>query len=149
MNTHLELAAGRALQLGPHTLLHLRVLQGRIWLTRTGDPSDHFVSAGDDMLLDGDAGVVIESDGNTARISLHDSAAQRPNWRQTLWWRVGTWALSHLQGTAKPAYPPELLALDDAQLRDVGAPPRVRTAARLQRLHTQMNLLQAGLSSMR
>jgi hypothetical protein len=40
--------------------LRLRVLQGRLWLTRSGDLADHFIGAGDDLLLSSASDVVFE-----------------------------------------------------------------------------------------
>ena len=39
----------------------LRVLAGRLWLTRSGDASDHFLKAGDCMELSGH-GVLVQAD---------------------------------------------------------------------------------------
>lgn len=41
--------------------LTLRVLAGRLWLTRSGDASDHFLHAGDCMALSGEA-VLVQAD---------------------------------------------------------------------------------------
>ena len=41
--------------------LTLRVLAGRLWLTRPGDASDHFLKAGDCMELSGH-GVLVQAD---------------------------------------------------------------------------------------
>ena len=68
----LVLPAGTARTLAwPHDgPLRLRVLHGRLWLTRSGDPADHFIAAGDDLLLSGTSGhdVVVECDGPEAAV---------------------------------------------------------------------------------
>lgn len=49
----------------------LRVEAGRIWLTRSGDPDDHFLAAGERFEHNGDDVVVIECDSATAaRLSV-------------------------------------------------------------------------------
>lgn len=64
----LVLSAGTARTLAwPHDgPLRLRVLHGRLWLTRSGDPADHFIAAGDDLLLSNASDVVVECDGPEA-----------------------------------------------------------------------------------
>lgn len=68
----LVLSAGTARTLAwPHDgPLRLRVLHGRLWLTRSGDPADHFIAAGDDLLLNGTGShdVVVECDGPEAAV---------------------------------------------------------------------------------
>ena len=40
----------------------LRVLNGRLWITRSGDPRDMFVSAGDHIELPNEGDALIEAD---------------------------------------------------------------------------------------
>jgi hypothetical protein len=65
--TSIELPPGRAVTVPAQSGHLLRVTHGRVWLTRTGDPDDHFVDAGERMPLH-DAGgpVVIEAVGGAA-----------------------------------------------------------------------------------
>jgi hypothetical protein len=70
MDLDLELPPGAALTLPPLAALDLHLLSGRLWLTRSGDPDDHFVEAGSRLLLDGH-GCVVENDSRTpARLRL-------------------------------------------------------------------------------
>jgi hypothetical protein len=65
----------------PHDGCTTRLLveSGRLWLTQTGDPDDHFVSAGEDWLLCGPGAVVIECDGTeTARVRVWHTAPLPP-----------------------------------------------------------------------
>ena len=79
----LVLPAGTARTLAwPHDgPLRLRVLHGRLWLTRSGDPADHFIAAGDDLLLSSAGDVVVECDGPEAvvceLVDLRDPQAAR------------------------------------------------------------------------
>jgi Protein of unknown function (DUF2917) len=50
-HTHHPLACNQLLHLRTGTRLAVRVLRGRLWLTRTGDSTDHFVSAGETLAL--------------------------------------------------------------------------------------------------
>ena len=43
----------------------LHVLDGRVWLTRSGDAGDHFLHAGDSAWLHRGSGVLIGADGPT------------------------------------------------------------------------------------
>lgn len=58
----LSLRPGAALTLDrPHDgYTRLVVDSGRLWLTQSGDAGDHFLGAGDDILLCGAGAVVIE-----------------------------------------------------------------------------------------
>ena len=130
MNILLQLDPGHALPLPARASYTLKVRAGRVWLTRIGDAGDHFLEPGDEMVLDGNEGVVIECDSAaSARLSL---ASQGSWWRQTratLWWRLATLALSRLH--PPPArWPQELLELYEHALRDIGATPPLCSAAR-------------------
>lgn len=61
----LTLMRGQAVTLRPDACL-LQVEAGRLWLTRAGDPDDHFLSAGDSIDLTGQERVVIECDRTPA-----------------------------------------------------------------------------------
>jgi len=48
----------------PHEgVMQVIVEAGRLWLTQSGDPDDHFIAAGEDWVLCGPGEVVVESDG--------------------------------------------------------------------------------------
>lgn len=58
-----RLAAGGLLRLRIDAPRQLSVRQGRVWLTRPGDPADHFLSAGDALWLAGSHDVLIGAEG--------------------------------------------------------------------------------------
>ncbi len=65
-----NVAPGEALRLGRSQGL-LRVLQGRLWLTRRDDPDDHLVAAGERIELAAGADAVIEAyDGAAAMVEF-------------------------------------------------------------------------------
>lgn len=69
--TSIELPAGRAVTLPTGSGHALRVTEGRIWLTQSGDPDDHFIDAGERVPLgDGRGSVVIEAVGGAARCRM-------------------------------------------------------------------------------
>lgn len=70
-HTPFDLHAGQVITL-PNSRDHwLLVLQGRVWLTQRGDADDHFLQAGQRLLLGNHGDVVIEADGGEpARCSL-------------------------------------------------------------------------------
>ena len=55
----LQLASGQVIALG-HSGGDIAVIAGRVWLTRSGDPSDHVLGAGE-VLKVGSGGTVVES----------------------------------------------------------------------------------------
>jgi len=76
----LSLRPGAVLTLArPHDgYTRVQVDAGRIWLTQSGDPGDHFIAAGEDWLLCGEGAVVIECDGaEPARVQFWH-AGERP-----------------------------------------------------------------------
>lgn len=76
------LPPGRPLTLRATAGTELRVLRGRVWLTRSGDAADHFLEAGEALRLDG-ARTVVEADrGEVARFALQPPATQTPPPRQ-------------------------------------------------------------------
>lgn len=84
----LKLATPLVLQLSDGQLLHwrqavavrLRVVSGRVWLTRPGDPDDHFLDAGDVLPLAPGGGVLIGAEG-VAQVAIE---AVLPGWRLAL-----------------------------------------------------------------
>lgn len=133
MDITLDLTPGAALHLPPQHRLHLQLLSGRLWLTRSGDAGDHFVTAGCAVAVDGRDHVVVECDGpGPARLQL--LVQGRSPWSLRRWWRQGP----GLQ------WPAELRALDVHQLRDIGAPPALLQAARAeaQARHQRLALTQ-------
>lgn len=129
MDITLDLTPGTALHLPPQHRLHLQLLSGRLWLTRSGDADDHFVTAGCTVAVDGREQVVVECDGpGPARLQL--LVHGRSRWSLRRWWRQG-------QG---PRWPAELRALDVHQLRDIGAPPALLQAAHAEARARQQRL---------
>lgn len=55
-----RLVAGELLRVGPWPG-ELRVIDGRVWLTRTGDPDDHVLQPGDRLLLERGRDALVES----------------------------------------------------------------------------------------
>lgn len=63
MEHTLELSPGQTLHLRRHGALRLQLQQGRAWITRSGDPADHVVVAGQALDLAPGRSTVIENDG--------------------------------------------------------------------------------------
>jgi hypothetical protein len=134
MDITLDLTPGTALHLPRRHRLQLRLLSGRLWLTRGGDAADFFVTPGSVLTVDGRDQVVVESDGPcAARLRLQ--ALSRSPWSLRRWWRQ--W-----QG---PAWPAELRDLDAHLLRDIGAPPMLQHEARSQAEARRLRLTLANL----
>ncbi len=74
----IHLHAGQVIALPATAASGLRVLQGRVWLTRCGDPDDHFLDAGQQLHLRGDDQVVIEAERGPARCLLLSPADTTP-----------------------------------------------------------------------
>ena len=60
-----ELPAGQAISWSAAPGIVLKVLRGRLWATCTNDPDDHFVSAGQTLML-GRGTWVLEADAGQA-----------------------------------------------------------------------------------
>lgn len=134
MDITLDLTPGTALHLPPQHRLQLQLYSGRLWLTRSGDAGDHFVTAGSTLAVDGRDHVVVECDGPCpARLQLR--VLGRSTWSLRRWWQQG-------QGTRWPA---ELRELDTHQLRDIGAPPALLHAARALDEARRLRVVQANL----
>lgn len=73
----LQLLDGQLLRWQQAVPVTLRVVRGRIWLTRPGDPDDHFLDAGAALRLAPGGGVLIGAEG-AAQIAIE---AERPAWR--------------------------------------------------------------------
>ncbi len=56
--------------LRPRLQSHMRVLKGRLWLTRSGDQDDHFMQIGDDAQLKPNESPLVEAVNGSALISL-------------------------------------------------------------------------------
>ncbi len=59
----LQLADGQLLRWHQAMAVRLRVIAGRVWVTRPGDPDDHFLDAGDQLRLDARSRVLIGAEG--------------------------------------------------------------------------------------
>ena len=57
------LDAGQTLTLAPGRGQRLRVIAGRLWVTQSGRPDDHFLSAGHSLTLDSPGHVVAQAEG--------------------------------------------------------------------------------------
>lgn len=114
----LRLAPGATTTLRGHRGRWLHVQQGRVWLTEPGDPQDHFIGPGQCWRLASHGPVVLQNDGAA------------PAW---------CWL-----GRGAPG--PRLADLDEATLRDIGAPAPLRAAAgeRRQQLALQQALQRRG-----
>jgi hypothetical protein len=60
----LQLNDGQLLRWTQAVAVHLRVVTGRVWVTRPGDPDDHFLDAGDQLRLDARSRVLIGAEGH-------------------------------------------------------------------------------------
>lgn len=69
----IDLARGAVLSLRGVQRLRLTVHTGRVWVTHSGCLDDHFVAAGDALLLNG-LNVVLEADGGPCRLTLTPQA---------------------------------------------------------------------------
>jgi hypothetical protein len=59
----LQLAAGELLQWREWRPVRLRVVQGRVWVTRANDLDDHFLEAGESIDLAAGARAIVEAEG--------------------------------------------------------------------------------------
>lgn len=59
----LQLSDGQLLRWTQAVAVRLRVVAGRVWVTRPGDPDDHFLDAGDHLRLDARSQVLIGAEG--------------------------------------------------------------------------------------
>ncbi len=73
----LQLRDGQLLRWHQAVPVTLRVLRGRVWVTRPGDADDHFLDAGATLRLAPGAGVLIGAEG-AAQIAVE---AERAAWR--------------------------------------------------------------------
>lgn len=74
----IHLHAGQVIALPDTAAGGLRVLQGRVWLTRHNDLDDHFLEAGQGLDLRPDDQVVIEAERGPARCLLLSPADTTP-----------------------------------------------------------------------
>lgn len=74
----LLLPRGRAITLAEGACM-LRVEAGRIWLTRSGDPDDHFIAVGERFEHDGNGVLVIECDSAAAAAVCIDRPVAAPS----------------------------------------------------------------------
>jgi ferric-dicitrate binding protein FerR (iron transport regulator) len=65
----LQLTDGQLLCWQQAVAVRLRVLAGRVWVTRPGDLDDHFLGAGEQLRLDARSRVLIGAEGE-ARLAL-------------------------------------------------------------------------------
>lgn len=85
----IDLARGAVLSLRGVQHLRLTVHTGRMWVTHSGCLEDHFVAAGEALLLDGHH-VVLQADDAPARFTLSPqlrAAATPSGWRTWRPWR--------------------------------------------------------------
>ena len=63
-----RIAAGAVLTLRHGRDMRIEVMEGRLWVTATGDPRDHFVGPGDRHALGGARNVVMENVSHCAAL---------------------------------------------------------------------------------
>jgi hypothetical protein len=80
----LQLEDGEMLRWRQARALELRVLEGRVWVTRQDDPDDHFLGSGETIRLDRSQKVIIGADG-PARVRLSAPLARRPRVTAGAW----------------------------------------------------------------
>lgn len=81
-----SLDAGQALTLAPARGQRLRVIAGRLWVTQSGRPDDHFLGAGHSLALDDLGHTVVQAEGGCpARYVMEPAvaAALRVNGERT------------------------------------------------------------------
>ncbi len=61
----------------------LRVVHGRVWVTRRHDPDDHFLDAGHTLVLRGGAQAIVGAEGD-AQVALHAAPSRLSALRQRL-----------------------------------------------------------------
>ena len=141
MNSHLYrlmvLQPGQLLRLSVVGSQRLTVGQGRLWLTQSGSPVDHFLSAGQTLIVDAGRRPVVESDtAEPASLTLQPIGvtASLAAWiaagREGLKDRLARAREMHGQRRRARQDRRLLLELDEHQLRDIGAPPQMLMAAR-------------------
>lgn len=59
----LQLSDGQLLRWTQAMAVTLRVIAGRVWVTRPGDPDDHFLDAGDQLKIDARTRALIGAEG--------------------------------------------------------------------------------------
>lgn len=85
----IRLAAGAVRRLPPARAGWLSVVRGRVWLTRSGEPADHFLVAGQSLRLPAGAELWLGAEPDCELQWLPD--AGRPSWRSAahrLWQRA-------------------------------------------------------------
>ncbi|QTN21723.1 DUF2917 domain-containing protein [Rhizobacter sp. AJA081-3] len=65
----LQLSDGQLLRWTQAMAVTLRVIAGRVWVTRPGDPDDHFLDAGDQLKIDARSRALIGAEGE-ARVAV-------------------------------------------------------------------------------
>jgi len=87
----LELEDGEMLRWRQAAALQLQVLDGRVWVTRLGDPDDHFLGRGDTMRVDRSTKVIAGAEGR-ARVRLSaPSSVPAAGLAATLRTRLAQW----------------------------------------------------------
>jgi hypothetical protein len=86
----LHLDDGQLLRWTQAVAVRLRVIAGRVWVTRPGDPDDHFLDAGDQLRLDARSRVLIGAEGE-ARVAIEVDRRAGPFARVAAWVSHGAW----------------------------------------------------------
>jgi hypothetical protein len=90
---HLSLSPGELLTLTPTQPTALHLQSGALWVTQTGDDRDHFLKAGQSMLLAPHCLAVLQAEGQSAQASLAPGvkhAQKRRAWKGLpKLWRAG------------------------------------------------------------
>lgn len=77
----LQLPPGQLMRWMAPDSTSVRVLQGRVWVTQVDDFDDHFLGAGQSMLLHPDAAALISAEGS-AQIVVEASPERAPSGRR-------------------------------------------------------------------
>jgi hypothetical protein len=78
---HWSLSPGELLTLTPTQPTSLHLKSGALWVTQTGDDRDHFLRAGQSMLLAPHRVTVMQAEGVSVRGSLAPADKHSPKWR--------------------------------------------------------------------
>lgn len=118
----LRLARGEPLRLQDPAGRHLSVLDGSVWVTQQGDPSDPVLAAGETFRFDRNGLALVTPIGGAAQVLLEDGLGARPArgfaHSALAWFSRVTRVPGRALRTRRTAR--ELQALSDYMLRDLG-----------------------------
>lgn len=97
----LQLSDGQLLRWRQAVAVTLQVRRGRVWVTRPGDPDDHFLDPGDVLQLAAGSGTLIGAEG-AAQVTIE---AVHPAWRLALRRWVQAFSVSRARRGSMAASP--------------------------------------------